>query len=115
MLESLIISLVLTVFIEVTVALLLGIRGEKNIETIIWINCITNPVVVGTTNLTYMLSNNMMIRNMVLAILEVAVVFVEGFLIKKYLDNPKCKPYLYAFVLNATSFGLGVIFSFIMK
>ena len=46
MIESLIISVVLTVAIEVTLSLFLGLRGEKNIETVIWINCITNPVVV---------------------------------------------------------------------
>ena len=39
MIESLIISVVLTVAIEVTLSLLIGFKGEKNIETIIWINC----------------------------------------------------------------------------
>ena len=87
MIESLVISVVLTVAIEVTLSLLLGLRGEENIETVIWINCITNPVVVGITNLIYMLSQNLIVRNTVLVILEIVVIWVEGFLLKKNLNN----------------------------
>lgn len=115
MIESLIISVVLTVAIEVTLSLLIGLKGEKNIETIIWINCITNPVVVGITNLIYMLSQNLIARNIVLAILEIVVVFVEGALFKKFLNNLKIKPYIYSIYLNGLSFSIGLIINFIIK
>lgn len=115
MLESLIISVVLTVTIEVALSLLLGLRGEKNIETVIWINCITNPVVVGMTNLIYMLSQNLTARNIVLAILEIVVIFAEGFLFEKFLKNIKIKPYIYSLYLNALSFSTGLIISLIIK
>lgn len=70
MIESLIISLVLTITIEVTLSLLIGLRGENNINTVIWINCVTNPVVVGITNLRYILLHNLIVRNIILVILE---------------------------------------------
>ena len=115
MIESLIISVVLTVAIEVTLSLLLGLRGEENIETVIWINCITNPVVVGITNLIYMLSQNLIARNTVLAILEIVVIWVEGFLFKKNLNNLKITPYIYSIYLNGLSFSIGLIISLIIK
>ena len=115
MIESLVISVVLTVAIEVTLSLLLGLRGEENIETVIWINCITNPVVVGITNLIYMLSQNLIVRNTVLVILEIVVIWVEGFLLKKNLNNLKIKPYIYSIYLNGLSFSIGLIISFIIK
>lgn len=115
MLESLIISMALTVVVEVTLSLLIGLRGEKNIETVIWINCITNPIIVSITNLTYMLSQNLFVRNIVLAILEIIVIFVEGLLFKKFLKNLKIKPDVYSIYLNALSFGIGLIVNFIVK
>ena len=115
MIESLIISLVLTIMIEVTLSLLLGLRGENNIETVIWINCITNPVVVVITNLIYMLSQNLIVRNIVLAILEIVVIFVEGFLFKKFLKNLKIKPYIFSIYINGLSFSFGLIISLIIK
>lgn len=115
MIESLIISVVLTVAIEVILSLFLGLRGEKNIETVIWINCITNPVVVGITNLIYMLSQNLIARNIVLAILEIVVILIEGFLFKKKLNDLKINPYIYSIYLNGLSFSIGLIISLIIK
>ena len=115
MIESLIISVVLTVAIEVTLSLFLGLRGEKNIETVIRINCITNPVVVGITNLIYMLSQNLIARNIVLAILEIVVILIEGFLFKKNLNDLKINPYIYSIYLNGLSFSIGLIISLIIK
>lgn len=115
MLESLIISVVLTVVIEVALSLLIGLRGEKNIETVIWINCITNPIVVAITNLIYILSQSLIARNIVLAILEIVIILVEGILFKKFLKDLKTKPYLYSLYLNVLSFGIGLIINFIIK
>ncbi len=115
MLESLIVSVVLTIVIEVVLSLLLGLRGEKNIETIIWINCITNPIVVGMTNIVYIVSQNLIARNVTLAILEIIVVFLEGFLFSKILKNLKIKPYIYSLYLNVLSFGIGLIINLIIK
>ena len=115
MTESLLISLILTVSIEVTLSLLSGLRGEDNIETVIWVNCLTNPVVVGITNSVYILSQNFIARNIVLAILEIVVIFVEGFLFKKHINNLKIKPYLFSAYLNGLSFGIGLIINFIIR
>lgn len=115
MIESLIISLVLTVVIEVVLSLCIGLGNEDNIETVIWINCITNPVVVVITNLTFMISQNLMIKNSVLIILEIIVIFVEGFLFKKNLKNFKIKPYIYSIYLNVLSFSIGLIIGLVLK
>ena len=115
MIESLVISLILTIVIEVTISILLGLRGEENIETIIWVNCLTNPVVVGITNLTYMLYRNLAIRNIVLAILEISVIFVEGFWFKKFLKDVKFNPYIFSLCLNVSSFGIGLLINWIIK
>jgi len=96
-------------------SLLIGLKGEENFETIIWINCITNPIVVGTTNLFYMQSQSLIIRNIALAMFEISVVFVEGFLFKKYLKNFKKNPYKFSLYLNALSFGIGLIINYIIN
>lgn len=115
MFESLVISVILTVMIEVTLSILIGLSTEKNIETVIWINCITNPIIVGITNLIYILSQNLIARNIVLIILEIVVIFVEGALFKKFLKDLKIKPYLYSLYLNVLSFGIGLIINFIIE
>ena len=115
MIESIIVSVVLTVIIEVALSILFGLRDEKNIETVIWINCITNPVIVGITNIIYIISQNLIVRNIVLAILEIVVIFVEGFWLKKFLKDIKIKPYIYSLYLNAFSFSIGLIISIIIK
>ncbi len=109
MLNSIIISLILTIVIEVTLSLIIGLRGTDNIEKVILVNILTNPLVVTTTNIVYLLSQSYIVRNIVLGFLEVAVIFVEGFLFKKLLKDFKINSYLFALYLNGISFLLGII------
>ncbi len=115
MLESLVISLVLTIVIEVILALIIGVRGNKNIINVIWINCLTNPIVVGTTNLVYLISNSLLMRNIVLILLEILVVLVEGILFRKFLEEVKIKPLILSLYLNGLSFGIGLIINLIIN
>ena len=46
--------LILTIIVELLVALILGIRDKKDIINVILVNIITNPVVVLTTVMLYM-------------------------------------------------------------
>ena len=62
-----------------------------------------------------MLSQNLIARNIVLAILEIVVIFAEGYLFKKFLKYLKIKPYIYSLYLNVLSFGIGLIISLIVK
>ena len=115
MIESLVISLVLTVVIEVILSLIIGLRGEDNIETVIWVNCITNPILVFITNSVYFLSNSILIRNIVLVILEIIVVFWEGKLFENNLKDFKIKPYIFSLYLNGLSFGIGLVINYILR
>ncbi len=115
MIESLILSLILTVIIEVILSFLIGLKAESDIEAVILINCVTNPIVVGTVNAVYIISKNLIARNVVLAILEIIVIFAEGILFKKNLKNLKINPLLYSLYLNGLSFGIGLILNFIIK
>ena len=57
------ISLILTIVIEVTLSLIIGLRGTDNIEKVILVNILTNPLVVTTTNIVYLLSQSYIFRN----------------------------------------------------
>ena len=108
MIESLIISLILTLIIELTLALLVNIRDEDNIFTVIFASVVTNPIVVFTVNMINLL-NNYVLTRVVVYILEILVVFAEGYIFKKYMKNLKMNPYLFALYLNGFSFFIGEV------
>ena len=115
MIESLMVSLILTLIIEVTLALLANVRDEDDIFTVIFASVVTNPVVVFTVNMI-MLLNNYLLTRVVIYALEILVVFVEGFIFKKYMKKLKMNPYLFALYLNGFSFLIGeVINIFLIK
>ena len=47
MFESLVISLALTLIIETLLATIVKVRDEENLTTVMWVNVLTNPVVVS--------------------------------------------------------------------
>ena len=108
MIESLVISLILTLIIELGVVIVLGIRNKKDLLLVILVNTLTNPIVVYFTNISLIL-NSQLILIAVIAILEISAFLVEGFLLKKYLNNKKIQPYLLSFLMNLISFSGGII------
>ena len=100
MFESLVISLFLTLIIEISLAAIAKIKDEKNLTTVLWVNVLTNPVVVFTANMISMIFDNYFITRAVIYFLEIMVVIVEGYLFKKYLKDAKMNPYLFALYLN---------------
>ena len=74
--------LLLTVIIELIIALILGVRNKKDIINIILVNVITNPIVVMSQTLLY-IKFGYNIEMIGIAILEVLVVLVEGLIYKK--------------------------------
>ena len=94
MIESLIISLVLTIILESFLAILVNIKDRES--TLIWINCLTNPIVVYLTNMSRLIINNTYITNLILIFLEIIVVFVEGYLFKKNLKDLKINSYIFS-------------------
>ena len=52
MIESLAISLILTLIIELTISYIIGIRKKNDIEIIVLVNILTNPIVVFISNIS---------------------------------------------------------------
>jgi hypothetical protein len=100
-------TLVATITIELCVALLLGYRSPAAWRTVIVMNLMTHPL------LTYILWVNAYMRFAdtvtLVAILEIAVVFVEWGLLYFVLRNKPSRLLFLSFVANAGSFGAGLL------
>ena len=112
MILSLLISLFLTIIIELTVSFIIGIRNKDDIKVVILVNICTNPIVVYIAN-CLMLFTNGFIYNIGVAILEMLVVMVEFVLYKKYLKFDKVSPFAISLINNVISFSIGVIINYI--
>ena len=110
MIESLLISLILTLVIELGVAICLGVRGKNDLLLVVLVNTLTNPVVVFLANLSFLLGASWIaVRVAIIIVLEILAFLVEGFLLKKFLQNKKIQPYLLALLMNLISFGSGIV------
>jgi len=101
-------ALVLTVVIEEILALLIGFRG-KELLLVLLVNILTNPTI------------NVIIQQIpryfysihyakILAVLELSVIGIEGFIYDKYLRRIKFNYMLYSFIMNFCSFLFGIFF-----
>lgn len=112
MIGNLIISLILTIIIELGISLILGIRKKCDIYVVILVNICTNPIVVYIANCLKLLNN--MVYNIVIVILEIMVVIVEFELYKRYLKAYKKSPLALSIINNTLSFGIGLIINNIL-
>ena len=113
MIKSLIISLFLTLIIELTVSFIIGIRDKTDLAVVFWTNVITNPIVVYIANCLLLLRNDL-IYNIVIFIMEVIVVIVEFLIYKKLLSYKKKSPFFISCINNVVSFFIGMIISMII-
>ena len=108
---SLVLSLLLTIALEMGFFLLVGKlftskHDKKNILLVILVNVLTNPVVVLLYWLTALYTDwNTVI---VLIPLELFAVSAEGFYYKKYSGSFR-HPYLFSIAANIFSFGTGIL------
>ena len=106
---QMIINLVLTIIIEVSFSLILGIRNRKDIYSIIFINCITNIIINYIMNtIKYFIYSNIIIY-IILAIFEVIVVLVEYKFYKRNLEYKRINPLILSIILNTLSFSIGIL------
>ncbi len=110
MIISLIVSLLLTIIIEISISFIIGIREKEDLKVVFWTNVLTNPVVVYIANCVKLLNNNV-IYNIIVFIMEVLVIIVEFSIYKKFLDYKKKSPLLISSINNIISFSLGIIIS----
>ena len=108
MVSKILLSLVLTLIIELTISIVLGIRG-KDILRIIFINIMTNVPLNIIVNLLYMRFDPNIIFYCVVPILEILVFIIEGRYFKK-LDNSIINPYKLSFLLNIFSYGYSFVY-----
>ena len=106
---ALLFALVLTLVTELAVAAILGARG-LDLVIIGLVNCLTNPIV----NYAYwwacaLWGGTVAVPYLVLAALELAVLFGEALLFKKLLFFHKISAMRLSLILNASSFALGLI------
>ena len=112
MVKSLVVSLALTLIIELTVSIIIGIRKKEDILVVICANTCTNPVVVFISNCILLL-NNALIYFIAVIILEITAWIVEYIIFKKYLEFNKISPLVISILNNSISFGLGLIINYI--
>ncbi len=114
LLETFGISLGLTLLIEVPLALLFGVRKE-GLFVVFLVNVFTNPAV----NLIYLL-----LRSLCGApafptqlLLEIPVVLSEWLIYRAFMKHADMfrRPFLMAFVLNAVSYGTGLLITLFIK
>ncbi len=98
----------LTIFSEVLLAIVLGIRKKKDIINIILVNILTNPLLVSiTVAINFYLG--IKARHTSLFLLEILAFLVEATIYKKVLENKKINPYLLSLLLNVFSYIVGLI------
>lgn len=94
-----------TIVIELIMSLLLGMRNKKDILNVIFVNIMTNPLVVSI--LMYITYNRLFNTTISIIILEILVILTEGFTYKKVLTFDKINPYVLSLILNISSYFIG--------
>lgn len=98
---TLLISLGLTLVLEIAFCFVVGLRGARNFTVAILVNILTNPPVV--------LLNNILGRTtefppvLIIAVLELSAFFIEGLYYRSYGENIK-HPFALSFDANTFSF-----------
>lgn len=100
--------LLLTIFIEVIVGILIGIRNKKDILNIVLVNILTNPLVVSIP-IYVLVKYGYNYQIISLVILEVLTVIIEGFIYFKVLIYKKINPFIISLILNLSSYLIGEI------
>lgn len=90
---------------ELLLGFILGARSIKKVVTMALINIITNPIVVMCALCLTLFYEEW--RYVGIFILELAVLFTEGYMFSKFKVFDKGGPYIISFVLNFTSFVVG--------
>ena len=101
-------SLLITIIIELLIAWLLKIRDKKDILNIILVNVFTN-LLLNAIIIYVNIFHGVRERNISLIILEIFIVFIEGFVYSKVLKYKRINFYLLSLILNISSYLLGEI------
>lgn len=95
-----------TIVIEGALAFLWGVRKAADQLIVLLVNVLTNPLLVSLGYLILFFFGRTG-YNAATAVMEIAVVFIEGGIYKKFLTRQK-HPFLLSLFLNAGSFLIGL-------
>ncbi len=112
MIKSLVISLFLTLIIEMITSTWVGIKEGYDMTVVILANIITNPVVVFVSNCILHFVNNDVTYYIVIGIMEILAVIVEYLVFKRYLKYCKKSPMFISLFNNIISFFIGLLLFF---
>lgn len=101
-----------TIVIEGTLAFLWGVRKAADQLIVLLVNVLTNPLLVSLGYLVLFRFGRTG-YNIATAAMEIAVVFVEGWIYKVFLSRQK-HPFLLSLFLNAGSFLIGMGLNYII-
>lgn len=113
MITSLLLSFGITVFVEIGVALLLGLRDRRSLLIVFLVNAVTNPVVVFLLNVQY-LYGILLPKIPLTILLEFAAVITEALLYRFALKG-NLNPVILALLLNAASYLGGVVVNILLR
>lgn len=100
--------LICTIFIEIVIGLIIGIKNKKDLLNILLVNILTNPLVV-TIPIYVLVKYGYNYQIISLIILEVLTVIVEGYIYLKTLKYKKINPFIISLILNLSSYVIGEI------
>jgi len=100
------VALVLTILIEVAVAVVLGYRKKLEIATVVLVNIITNTI------LNYFLYASehfkiIVVNTVMITILEAIIILVEWQLLRFALRQDSKKLFILSFAMNISSYLIG--------
>lgn len=103
--KVMIISLTITLIIELTIAIILMYR-KKDLLNVFLVNVLTNPLLNSlVVGINYYFGLKW--RNISLIILEIIVIVGEGYIYQKYLERRKINGYILSLILNLSSYFIG--------
>ena len=100
--------LLLTIIIELSVALILKVRNRKDLLNIVLVNITTNPLVVSIP-IFMVVKYNYRIGVISLIILEIFTVIIEGLMYLKILKDKRINPFILSLILNSSSYLIGEV------
>ena len=107
-------SWLLTIIIEEAAAIIWGCRSVREILTVLWINTVTNPAAVGIRLLSNRYFPEQWMRTLTMIVVEITVVLSEWRLFRRFMNRGR-NYFLFSVILNAASFGAGLLLPIILR
>lgn len=108
---TLLISLGLTIILELIFCLFFKLRGSHNFSLVVLVNILTNPPVVLLNHL--LRQNTDLPWVLLVLVLEITAVLVEGLYYRRYAEDIR-RPFLFSLGANAFSYLSGLLITYII-